>query len=70
METLDTIVTEIEAVMNDRPLTHVSSNINDLEPFIMVYQMGQKQRYRSNAILLPLERHILPFERLILPFER
>ena len=43
-------MTEIEAVMNDRPLTHVSSNINDLEPFIMVYQMGQKQRYRSNAI--------------------
>ena len=32
METLQTIVTEIEAVMNDRPLTHVSSSIDDLEP--------------------------------------
>ena len=32
METLQTIVSEIEAVMNDRPLTHVSSNIDDLEP--------------------------------------
>lgn len=32
METLQTIVTEIEAVMNDRPLTYVSSNIDDLEP--------------------------------------
>ena len=32
METLQTIVTEIEAVINDRPLTHVSSNIDDLEP--------------------------------------
>jgi hypothetical protein len=32
METLQTIVTEIEAVMNDRPITYVSSNIDDLEP--------------------------------------
>ena len=32
METLQTIVTEIEAVLNDRPLTHVSSNLHDLEP--------------------------------------
>ena len=24
--------------------------------FSMVYQMGQKQRYRSNAIFLPFER--------------
>ncbi|XP_052268234.1 uncharacterized protein LOC127869617 [Dreissena polymorpha] len=32
METLQTIVTEIEAVINDRPLTHVSSSIDDLEP--------------------------------------
>ena len=32
METLQTIVTEIEAVMNDRPLTHVSSSIDDWEP--------------------------------------
>ena len=32
METLQTIVTETEAVLNDRPLTHVSSNLHDLEP--------------------------------------
>ena len=32
METLQTIMTEIEAVLNDRPLTHVSSNLHDLEP--------------------------------------
>ena len=32
METLQTIVTEIEAVLNDRPLTHVSSNLHNLEP--------------------------------------
>ena len=29
METLQTIVTEIEGVLNDRPLTHVSSNLHD-----------------------------------------
>ena len=33
METLQKIVTEIEAVLNDRLLTHVSSNLHDLEPF-------------------------------------
>ena len=32
METLQTIVTEIEAVLNDRPLTHVSSSLHILEP--------------------------------------
>jgi len=32
METLQTILTEVEAIMNDRPLTHVSSNVSDPEP--------------------------------------
>ncbi|XP_053390067.1 uncharacterized protein LOC128552993 [Mercenaria mercenaria] len=31
-ETLQTIVTEIEAIMNDRPLTYISSNFDDPEP--------------------------------------
>ena len=29
---LQTLVTEIEAVLNDRPLTYVSSDVNDIEP--------------------------------------
>ena len=29
---LQTLIVEIEAVLNDRPLTHVSSDLNDLEP--------------------------------------
>lgn len=32
METLQTVIVEIEALLNDRPLTHVSSSIDDLEP--------------------------------------
>jgi hypothetical protein len=32
METLRTVVTEIEAMLNDRPLTQLSSCSNDLEP--------------------------------------
>jgi hypothetical protein len=31
-ETLQTVVTEVEAVMNDRPLTYVSSESSDAEP--------------------------------------
>lgn len=30
--TLQSIVVEIEAILNDRPLTHVSSDINDPHP--------------------------------------
>jgi len=29
---LQTLVVEVEAVLNDRPLTHVSSDLNDTEP--------------------------------------
>jgi transposase InsO family protein len=32
LETLQTIVTEIEAILNDRPITYVSSELNDPEP--------------------------------------
>ena len=32
MDDLQTVVTEIEAVLNDRPLTYVSSDFNDEEP--------------------------------------
>ena len=31
-ESLHTIVVEVEAVLNNRPLTHVSSDIRDAEP--------------------------------------
>ena len=30
---LQTLVIEVEAILNDRPLTHVSSDLEDAEPF-------------------------------------
>ena len=32
LESLQTIIVEVEALLNDRPLTYASSNINDLNP--------------------------------------
>ena len=32
LETLQTIITEVESVLNDRPITYVSSDVNDGEP--------------------------------------
>ena len=32
LETLQTVVTEIETIMNDRPLTYISSSLDDPEP--------------------------------------
>ena len=31
---LQTLVVEVEAILNDRPLTHVSSDLEDTEPLI------------------------------------
>lgn len=32
------IVTEIEATINDRPITHVSTSIDDSEPLTLVHE--------------------------------
>ena len=52
METLQTIVTEIEAVLNDRPLTHVSSNLHDLEPLTASHLL-----YGRKMTSLPYPEH-------------
>ena len=37
LETLQTVVTEIETIMNDRPLTYVSPNLDDPEPLTLAH---------------------------------
>ena len=32
LEALQTLVVEVEVVLNDRPLTYLSANVTDLEP--------------------------------------
>ena len=46
--TLQTIVVEIEAILNDRPLTHVSSNTHDNEPLTL-----PRLLYRKRITTLP-----------------
>lgn len=46
--TLQTIVVEIEAILNDRPLKHVSSNAHDKEPLTLPHLL-----YRKRITTLP-----------------
>lgn len=39
LETLKRVVTEIEAILNDRPLTYVSSDPDDLQPFTPTHML-------------------------------
>ena len=48
LTTLETLVVEIEAILNDRPLTHVPSEINDLEPLTPAHLL-----YGRNIVSLP-----------------
>ena len=44
---LQTLVTEIEAVLNDRPLTYVSSDVNDPEPLTPAHDPDRRRGRRS-----------------------
>ena len=52
LPTLETIVVEIEAVLNDRPLTLVSSELEDLEPLtpahlLQLYMEGESHVFHT-----------------------
>lgn len=51
METLNTIVTEVEMIMNDRPLTYTSTDIDDMEPLTPSHLL-----YGRNMKSLPYPR--------------
>ena len=43
---LETLATEIEALLNDRPLTYVSTDVQDAEPLTQpTYCMGGKSSH-------------------------
>ena len=48
---LETLVTEIEALLNDRPLTYVSSDVQDAEPLTPAHLL-----YGRKIITLPYEQ--------------
>ena len=48
LTSLQTIVTEIEATLNDRPLTYMSSDVNDPEPLTPAHLL-----YGRRIVLLP-----------------
>ena len=41
--TLQTIVTEVEAVLNDRPLTHISDDITDPQPLMPAHLLHSRR---------------------------
>ena len=48
---LETLITEIEALLNDRPLTYVSTDVQDTEPLTPAHLL-----YGKKIITLPYER--------------
>ena len=48
---LETLVTEIEALLNDRPLTYISSDVQDTEPLTPAHPL-----YGRKIITLPYEQ--------------
>ena len=50
LETLQTVVTEVESILNDRPLTYVSSSLEDPEPLTPAHLIsGRKIRSLPHA---------------------
>lgn len=45
---IKTILSEVESVINDRPMTYISSNINDLTPMthLHFYEMDEDLHFR------------------------
>ncbi|XP_053380934.1 uncharacterized protein LOC123562061 [Mercenaria mercenaria] len=57
METLQTVVTEIEAMLNDRPLTQMSSSVDDMDPLTPSHLL-----YGRRLTSLPYNTTTLDFE--------
>ncbi|XP_065916009.1 uncharacterized protein [Dysidea avara] len=51
LDSLQTIVVEVEAVLNNRPLTHVSADVNDIDPITPSHLL-----YGRPIISLPYQR--------------
>ena len=51
LESLQTIIVEVEAVLNNRPLTHVSADIHDIDPITPSHLL-----YGRSIVSLPYQR--------------
>ena len=62
--TLETIVVEIEALLNDHPLTYVSSELMDPDPLLLTYYTEESPVFHMNqwglmnSLILRLEMPI------------
>ena len=55
LKQLETIVTEIEAILNDRPLTYVSPDLSDPEPLTPAHLYGKRIRQVPHVLNKPEE---------------
>ena len=54
LQTLETVVVKVESILNERPLTYVSSDISDSEPLTLAHLIYGE---RIVSIQHPLEDH-------------
>ena len=66
IETLHTIVTEVEKIVNDRPLTYISSEFGDGEPLTPSHFLYGRRITSLPYPYIEIDESNMPFNRLTL----